>query len=74
MRKILTTSLPNEIVEDIKERAKTKNISVSRYFLHLYEMEKDMISEEDILERKERAHDDYKKGETQILNSLADLV
>lgn len=74
MRQVLSTSFPANVISDIKKRAKEKNVSVSSYFLHLYEIEKEMISEGDLLERAEQAKENYKKGKVMKINSLADLM
>lgn len=74
MRKIVTTSFSEAVAEDIKRRAKAKNISVSRYFLHLYEMEKNMISEDEIVDIRIKTLSEHEKGKTELLHSLSDLL
>jgi hypothetical protein len=74
MRQVLSASFPADVVSDIKERAKKKNVSVSSYFLYLHEIEKEMIGEEEIIALRDQARSDYKKGKTKVLHSLADIV
>ena len=74
MRKILSASFPAKVVVDIKKRAKEKNVSVSSYFLYLYEIEKDMIGEEELVALRDQARSDYKHGKTMAVRSLADLM
>lgn len=74
MRQVLSASFPENVVSDIKRRAKEKNVSVSSYFLYLYEIEKEMIGEDELLKRVERAKENYKTGNVMKINSLADLM
>lgn len=74
MRQVLSVSFPTNVVTDIKRRAKKKKVTVSSYFLYLYEIEKEMISEEEIIVMRDQARSDYKKGKTQVIKSLADLT
>ncbi|MCF7906038.1 hypothetical protein K9L63_02515 [Candidatus Gracilibacteria bacterium] len=74
MRKIISASFPEKVATDIKKRAKKKNVSVSSYFLYLYEIEKDMIGEEEIIALRDQARKDYLRGKTRAIGSLSDLM
>ncbi len=74
MRQVLSASFPTNVVTDIKRRAKKKKVTVSSYFLYLYEIEKDMISEEEIIVMRDKARSNYKRGKTKVIKSLADLT
>lgn len=74
MRAILTTSLPQKTVKEIKQKAKKMGISVSSFILYLISLEKDLISEDEILKMAKQAKQAHKQGKTKKLNSLADLM
>ncbi len=74
MRKVLSASFPEGVAVDIKKRAKRKNVSVSSYFLYLYEIEKDMIGEDEIVRLRDQARADYTRGKTKAVRSLSELI
>jgi len=55
-------------------RAKRANKNVSAYLLYAFELEKSLISEDELLVMKKRAEADYAAGKTKKLKSLADLM
>jgi len=74
MRSVLSVSLPQKIKREIKERAKKSNKTVSAYFLDIFELEKILISEEELSNAAIQAERDYKAGKTKKLESLFDLM
>jgi Arc/MetJ-type ribon-helix-helix transcriptional regulator len=75
MRQILSLSLPEQITEEIKKSSKKRGFSsVSSYVKYLFEQDKDLISEKELLDSVDKARKDYKQGKTIKAKSLADLV
>lgn len=74
MRSVLSISLPLEKKREIEERAKKMNQSTSAYIVRMVELEKSLISEDELLKMAKKAEKDYKTGKTKKLNSLADLM
>lgn len=75
MRSILSISLPEDIVKQIKEEAENLGISVSKYFLELHALKKEnLISETELLARIGRADVNFEQGNVKKLSSLADLI
>ncbi len=74
MRSVLSISLSPEKKKEIEERAKKTNQSTSSYILRVVELEKNMISEEELAKMAKIAEKKYKSGKTKKLKSLADLM
>lgn len=74
MRSILNISLPTEKKEEIIKRAKKANKSTSAYILHMFELEKNLISEDELVKIANKAEKDYKEGKTKSLQTLEDLM
>ncbi len=74
MRSILSVSLPAEKKKEIEERAKKANKSTSSYIMYVVELEKQLISEDELVKMSKKAEKDYKTGKTKKLKSLADLM
>lgn len=74
MRSILSISLPKEKKLEIEERAKKANQTTSSYIIRIIELEKNLISEEELIKMAAKAEKDYKAGKTKKLTSLADLI
>lgn len=74
MRSIVNISLPPEQKKQIEQRAKKAGKSVSAYILYAVELEKSLISEDELVTMAQQAEVDYKKGKTKELRSLADLM
>jgi predicted DNA-binding protein len=74
MRSILSISLPAEKKKEIEARAKKMNQSTSAYIVRVFELEKSLISEEELLQMAKKAERDYKAGKTKKMGSLADLM
>ncbi|MDA1060238.1 MAG: hypothetical protein O3B47_00395 [bacterium] len=74
MRAVLSISLPVEKKKEIEERAKKMNQSTSAYIIRVFELEKSLISEDELLQMANKAEKDYREGKTKKLGSLADLM
>jgi Arc/MetJ-type ribon-helix-helix transcriptional regulator len=75
MREILSLSLPAEMAKEIKITAKKRGFaSVSEYLKKLVQMDKDMITADQLLVMAEKAEKDYKAGRTIKAASMADLL
>ncbi len=74
MRGILTASLPPEVIAHIRSKAKKKGVSISQLILHLFHLEKDMISEEELLASLKEAEKEHRQGKTRRVHSLRDLM
>ena len=77
MREILTISLQNKTIAQVKKKVKKSGFeSVSKYIKCLIErdLEDDWITEEELLEAVKEAEAEYKAGKTIRLKSAADLL
>lgn len=75
MRQVLSLSLPKKTTKEIKKNAKIRGFdSVSGYVKYLFDLDKDLISEKELMNSIKSARDEYKKGKTVKTKSLADLV
>ena len=74
MRSILSVSLPADKKKEIEERAKKANKSTSSYIMYVVELEKQLISEDELVKMSKKAEKDYKSGKTKKLKNLADLM
>ncbi|EKD63728.1 MAG: hypothetical protein ACD_51C00222G0001 [uncultured bacterium] len=59
--------------EEIEKRARKANKTTSAYIIYMIELEKSLISENELVEIAGRAEKDYISGKTKKLKSLADL-
>lgn len=75
MRQVLSLSLPPQTTKEIKKNAKERGFaSVSGYVKYLFELDKDLISEKELLISVKEARKDYAKGKTVKAKSLTDLL
>jgi len=75
MRQILSLSLPQQVVKDIKKNTKKKGFpSVSSYIKYLFESDNDTISTDELLEDVKFSEKEYQKGKSIKASSLADLL
>ena len=75
MRQVLSLSLPQPTTKELKKTAKQRGFdSVSGYVKYLFEADKDLISEEELLENIKIAEKEYKEGKCVKANSLVDLL
>lgn len=74
MRSVLSISIPQSQKAEIERRAKRANRSTSAYIIYAVELEKSLISEDELVEMAAKAEADYKAGKTEELTSLVDLM
>ncbi|MDA3840284.1 MAG: hypothetical protein PF572_04290 [Patescibacteria group bacterium] len=75
MRQILSLSLPQEETKELKKNAKERGFSsVSAYVKYLFELDKDLISEKELLSSVKEARDDYEQGKTIKAKSLIEIL
>jgi len=75
MRQILSVSFPQGLANETKKMAQKKGFSsVSSYIKQLVEMDKDLISEAELLNSIKQAKKEYKMDKSITANSIADLI
>ena len=75
MRQVLSLSLPQQTTKEIKKSAKQRGFeSVSGYIKYLFELDKDLISETELLCSIKLARKEYREGKTIKAKSLAELI
>ncbi len=75
MRQVLSLSLPATKARTLKTLAKKRGFwSVSAYILNLFEADKDLISETELLKTAQEARKEYQEGRSIKAKSMADLI
>ena len=75
MRQVLSLSLPEQITKEIKVSSKQRGFSsVSGYVKYLFELDKNLISEKELLSSIKEARKEYKQGKIIKARSIADLL
>ena len=75
MRQVLSLSLPQETTKEIKILSKKRGFpSVSSYIKHLIELDRNLISEKELLNSVREAEREYRNGETVKAESIEDLL
>lgn len=74
MRSIITISVSPQKKKAIEKRAKRMGKTTSAYVLNALELEKQLISEDELLEMAKTAEKEFKTGKTKKLSSLQDLM
>ncbi len=75
MRQVLSLSLPPQSNREIKNLAKKRGFtSVSGYIKYLIELDKNLISEEELLTSIKQSRKEYKAGKTVKAKSISELV
>ena len=75
MRQVLSLSLPTTEVSILKTLAKKHGFwSVSAYIQNLFEADKDLISETELLRTIQVARREYRQGRSVKAKSMADLL
>ncbi len=75
MRQVLSLSLPLQITKEIKKSATQRGFtSVSGYIKYLFECDKDLISEKELLVDVKQAERDYRNGKCVKANSIAEAL
>jgi hypothetical protein len=75
MRQVLSLSLSEQITKEIKISSKQRGFnSVSAYVKYLFELDKNLISEKELLSAVKEARKEYQNGKTVKAKSIADLL
>lgn len=75
MRQVLSLSLPVAEAHILKTLAKKRGYrSVSAYIKNLFEADKDLISETELLKNAQTARQEYRQGRAIKAKSMADLL
>ena len=75
MRQVLSLSLPQQTTKEIKRNAKHRGFSsVSSYVKYLFELDKNLISEKELLNSVKEARADYKQGKMIKADSIVNLL
>lgn len=75
MRQVLSLSLPEETTKELKRSAKQRGFkSVSSYVKYLFYLDKDLISETELLDSVKLARKEYMEGKAVKVKSLAELL
>jgi hypothetical protein len=75
MRQVLSLSLPLQTTREIKKSASQRGfVSVSSYIKYLFECDKDLISEKELLADARQAERDYKNGKCIKAGSIAEAL
>lgn len=75
MRQVLSISLPQQATKEIKSLSKKRGFdSVSSYIKHLVELDKNIISEEELLKDIKQGRKDYKNGKCIKAGSLSEAL
>ena len=74
MRSILSISMPEAKKKEVEKRAAKLGMTVSKYVLHCFELEKDVISEDELVRMLKNAEKEYKEGATKEFKTLSGLT
>ena len=75
MRQVLSLSLPMQSTKEIKSLSKKRGFdTVSGYVKHLVEMDKDLISDEELMKCVRQGRKEYKEGKCIKANSLSEAI
>lgn len=75
MRQVLSLSLPEQVTKELKKNAKQRGFeSVSGYVKYLFYLDKDLISEIELLSSVRSARKEYKEGKAVKAKSLAKFI
>ncbi|MDP2642752.1 MAG: hypothetical protein Q8P62_02840 [Candidatus Peregrinibacteria bacterium] len=70
----MSISLPSEKKAELEKRAKKAGKTVSSYVMYLADLEKNMISEDELVEIVKLSEAAYKAGKTKVVSSLSELM
>jgi len=75
MRQVISLSFAENIAKEVKILSKKRGyFSVSKYIQGLVEMDKEIISEQELLNSIKHSRREYKKGKAITAKSMAELV
>lgn len=73
MRDTVTISFPADLLKELKAAAKKAGFSLSEFVQKMFRLQKNFISEEELLEDIRQGEEDYARGETLPLNTDEDI-
>lgn len=75
MRQVISLSLPQGATREIKSLSKQRGFaSLSGYIKHLIELDKDLISEKELLSSIKQARKEYREGKIITTKSMSELI
>ena len=75
MRQVLSLSFPEKTTNEVKSLAKRRGFaSLSAYIKYLVELDKDLISETELLSSVKEARREYRTGKSIKAKSIAELL
>ncbi|PIS34461.1 MAG: hypothetical protein COT37_02345 [Parcubacteria group bacterium CG08_land_8_20_14_0_20_43_9] len=75
MRQVLSLSFAEKTTKEVKSLAKRRGFaSLSSYIKYLVELDKDLISETDLLDSIKEARREYREGKSIKAKSIAELL
>jgi metal-responsive CopG/Arc/MetJ family transcriptional regulator len=75
MRQVISLSFAENIAKEVKILSKKSGyFSVSKYIQDLVEMDKEIISEQELLSSIKQSRQEYKKGKAITAKSMAELI
>jgi Arc/MetJ-type ribon-helix-helix transcriptional regulator len=75
MRQVLSLSFPKNTTQEVKKMAKKRGFnSLSAYIKYLVELDKDLISELELLNSIKQARKEYGEGKSVKAKSIAGLL
>jgi metal-responsive CopG/Arc/MetJ family transcriptional regulator len=75
MRQVISLSFAENIAKEVKILSKKRGyFSVSKYIQDLVEMDKEIISEQELLSSIKQSRQEYKKGKAITAKSMAELI
>jgi|AntAceMinimDraft_17_1070374.scaffolds.fasta_scaffold36179_2 Arc/MetJ-type ribon-helix-helix transcriptional regulator len=75
MRQVLSLSFPEKTTKEVKILAKKRGFaSLSSYIKYLVELDKDLISETELLKSIRESRKEYREGKSIKVESIAELI
>ena len=75
MRQVLSLSFPEKMTKEVKNLAKRRGFdSLSSYIKYLVELDKELISETELLASVKEARREYRAGKAVKAKSIAELL
>ena len=75
MRQVLSLSFPEKTTKEVKILAKERGFaSLSSYIKYLVELDKDLISETELLKSIRESRKEYREGKSIKVESIAELI
>jgi len=75
MRQVISLSFTENIAKEVKILSKKRGyLSISKYIQDLVEMDRDIISERELLNSIKQSRQEYKKGKIIAAKSMSELI